>query len=174
MLNLPWQGFEKKTSTKIEANVGMAERLVRDQEIEEALQEEIKDTLERNNQSYGEWCAQTDNEKNNNKVKLTVTYDMGWQKISSWRRYDSSSGHAFIIGARIKGIIGMVLYSKACRKCDAAEKIREEAEEHECPKNFKGGLKSMQASVIVKMVEDAFYNRFFIIDVIVSDDDSTM
>ena len=60
----------------------------------------------------------------NNKVKLTVTYDMGWQKRSSGRRYDSSSGHSFIIGARIKGIIGMVLYSKACRNCDAAENRR--------------------------------------------------
>ena len=30
MLNLPWQGFERKTFTKIEANAGMAERLVRD------------------------------------------------------------------------------------------------------------------------------------------------
>ena len=50
MLNLPWQGFEKKTFTKIEANASMAERLVRDLAIEEALQEEIKDTLEHNNQ----------------------------------------------------------------------------------------------------------------------------
>ena len=98
----------------------MAERLVRDLAIEEALQEEIKDTLERNNQSYGEWCAQTDKRKNNNKVKLTVTYDMGWQKRSYRRTYDPSSGHSFIIGARSKGIIGMVLYSKACWKCDAS------------------------------------------------------
>ena len=81
--------------------------------IEEALQEELKDTLKRNNQSYDDWCAQTDKEKNNNNVKLTVPYDMGWQKRSSGRRYDSSSGHAFIIGARRKEIIGMVLYSKA-------------------------------------------------------------
>ena len=112
--------------------------------------------------------------KKNNKVKLTVTYDMGWQKRSSERGYDSSSGHAFIIGARSKGIIRMVLYSKACRKCDAAEKRREEAEEHECPNNFEGSSKVMEASVILNMVEDAFYNCFFIIDVIVSDDDSTM
>ena len=98
----------------------MAERLVRDLAIEEALQEEIKDTLERNNLSYGEWCAQTDNYKNNNKVKLTLTNDMVWQNRSSGRRYDSSSEHAFIIGARSKGIIGMVLYLKACRKFDAA------------------------------------------------------
>ena len=32
----------------------------------------------------------------------------------------------------------------------------------------------MEASAILKMVEDAFYNFFFIIDVIVSDNDSTM
>ena len=79
------QEHQKKTLTKIEANTGMAERLMRDLAIEEALQEEIKDTLERKNQSYGEWCAQTDKGKNNNKVKLTVTYDMGWQKRSYHR-----------------------------------------------------------------------------------------
>ena len=60
MLNLPWQGFKKKTLSKIEAHAGMAERLVRDLAIEEAIQEEIKNILERKNQSYGEWCAQTD------------------------------------------------------------------------------------------------------------------
>ena len=46
MLNLPWQGFERKTFTKIEAYAGMYQQLVRDLAIEEALQEEIKDTLE--------------------------------------------------------------------------------------------------------------------------------
>ena len=58
----------------------------------------------------------------NNKVKLTVTYNMGWQNRSSGRIYDSSSGHAFIIGGRIKGTIGMDIYSKACQNCYAAEK----------------------------------------------------
>ena len=33
---------------------------------------------------------------------------------------------------------------------------------------------SMEASSILKMVEDALYNRFFIIDIIVSNNDSTM
>ena len=32
----------------------------------------------------------------------------------------------------------------------------------------------MEAFAILNMVEDAFYNCFFVIDVIVSDDDSTM
>ena len=65
MLNIPWQGFGKNNFTKIEAYAGMSKPLVRDLVIEEALHEEIKDTLEHNNQSYGEWCAQTDKEKNN-------------------------------------------------------------------------------------------------------------
>ena len=98
----------------------MAKRLVRYLAIEEALQEEIKHTIEHNNQSYGDWCALSDKGENNNKVKLTVTYDMGWQNRSSGRRYDSSSVYAFIICGRSKGVIGMVIYSKACRKCDSA------------------------------------------------------
>ena len=38
--------------TKIEAYVGMVEQLVRYLAIEEALQYEIKETIEHNNQSY--------------------------------------------------------------------------------------------------------------------------
>ena len=135
ILNLLWQGF-KKIFTKIEAYAGMAERMVRDLAIEEALQDEIKYTLERNNQSYFNLCALSDKGKNNNEVKLNVTYHMVWQKISYGRRYDSSRGHSFIIGGRIKEVIGMVLYSKACRKCDASKNRGEESEEHEFPKNF--------------------------------------
>ena len=105
----------------------MSERLVRYLAIEEALQTEIKETLEHNNRSYVDWCALSDKGKNKNKVKLSITYDMGWQKISYGRRYYSSSRHAFIIGGGSKGVIGMVIYSKACRKCDATEKRGEEA-----------------------------------------------
>ena len=63
MLNLPCRVFEKKTYTRIKAHAGMTKRLVKNLAIEEALQEEIKEALEHNNQSYGEWCAQTDKEK---------------------------------------------------------------------------------------------------------------
>ena len=42
------------------------------------------------------------------------------------------------------------------------------------PKELRGKLKSMEASVILKMVVDSLYDHFFIIDVIISDDDSTM
>ena len=52
---------------------------------------------------------------------------MGWQKRLYGKIYDSSSGHDFIIDGISKGVIGMVLYSKAFRKCDAAGKKGEEA-----------------------------------------------
>ena len=91
----------------------MKERLVKDLAIEEALQNRIKEALEHNNQSYVNWCALSYKERNKNKVKLTVTYDMGCQKISSGRKYDSSREHAFIIGRRSKEIVSIVLYSKA-------------------------------------------------------------
>ena len=63
MLNLPRQGFRNKTFTKIEAYAGMAEWLVRDLAIEEALQDKIKDTPEHNNQSHVNWCALSDKGK---------------------------------------------------------------------------------------------------------------
>ena len=56
----------------------MAERLVIDLAIEEDLQDKIKETLGHRNKSYVDWCAVPEKEINNNKVKLTVTYDMGW------------------------------------------------------------------------------------------------
>ena len=54
----------------------MAERMVRDLAIEQALQEEIKDTLEHNNQSYGDWCALSDEDKK--RTKLNLPCNMIW------------------------------------------------------------------------------------------------
>ena len=53
---------------------------------------------------------------------------MAWKKRSSGKRYDSSNANSFIIGGKIKGINGMVLYFMAWRKCDAIEKGEEESE----------------------------------------------
>ena len=55
----------------------MAEQLVRDLSIEQALKIKIKATLVHNNQSYVQWCDISGEERNKNKVKLTVTYDIG-------------------------------------------------------------------------------------------------
>ena len=59
------------------------------------------------------WCDTSDEKINKNKVKLTVTYDMGWQKRSYLGRYDSFIRHDFVIGGIHKEISDMVIYSKA-------------------------------------------------------------
>ena len=40
------------------------------------------------------------------KLELTVSYDMGWQKRSTGKVYDSISGHGFMIGCRTGNVIG--------------------------------------------------------------------
>ena len=50
----------------------MVERLVRDLEIEEALQTEITETLEHINQSYVEGCALSDKEKRRTRLNLPL------------------------------------------------------------------------------------------------------
>ena len=46
---------------------------------------------------------------------LAVSYDMGWQKCSTGHRYDSMSGHGFIIGCRSGKIIGLDVKGKNVR-----------------------------------------------------------
>ena len=55
----------------------------------------------------------------------------------SGRRYESSRGHAFIVGRISKRTIGMVLYSKTFQKCDDVDKRGEEAEKYDCPTSRK-------------------------------------
>ena len=47
-----------------------------------------------------------------NTLGLAVSYDMGWQKRSTGRRYESISGHGFIVGCRSKKIIGLAVHGK--------------------------------------------------------------
>ena len=174
MVDLAWQGWEKRTFKLMEEKVGVAERSVCDLAVEEALQLEIKLTLETEGKSYEEWLALPDGEKDKQKPKLTVSYDMGWQQRSSGHKYASNSGHGFIIGGLSRKVVGMVVFSKLCSTCAQAEKVGGSPPTHECVKNFDGSSKSMEAEGIVQLVTEAFNTRNFIVHVIISDDDSTM
>lgn len=66
-------------------------------------------------------------------IGLDVSYDMGWQKKSSGKRYDSLLGHRFLIGLHTNQIIGMIVYSKVCSICDTTK--TPPIPSHECPKN---------------------------------------
>ena len=57
--------------------------------MEEALEEEIKLTLE-SEEKFEMW------KQGNLPVSIPVSFDMGWNKRSSGNRYDSISGHFFL------------------------------------------------------------------------------
>ena len=69
MLNLPWQGFEKKNFTKIKAHAGMAERLVRDLAIEGSSGGNKRQNTTINHMVNGV-LNQTDKGKNNTSFSL--------------------------------------------------------------------------------------------------------
>ena len=51
-----------------------------------------------------------------------MSYDFGWQKKSSGKKYDSKSGHGFVIGAYTRKIIDCILLAKSCYKCESEYK----------------------------------------------------
>ena len=50
-------------------------------------------------------------------VSLTISFDMGWNKISYGNRYNSLSGHPFIVGCLSGKIIAGTVTTKNCRLC---------------------------------------------------------
>ena len=99
-------------------------------------------------------------------VGLDLAYDMGWQKRSSGRRYDSKSGHAFLIGLTTNKIIGVVIYCKDCRICTEARKKGVPPPIHaNFPRNYDGSSKAMESDGPVKLAKEIFeaYKKNFYI-----------
>ena len=67
--------------------------------MEHCLLEEVRYTNNQTNDNenaYENWLSRPLTERES--VGITVSYDMAWQKRSSGQKYDSPSGHAFIVG----------------------------------------------------------------------------
>ena len=99
---------------------------------------------------------------------------MGWNKRSSGHKYDSISGHGFLMGGLNKKVLNHRSLSKCCTICSKAQKQGVPAKGHECPKNHDGSSKSMETEAIYQMVLEATRDQGFTVATIISDDDSTM
>ena len=51
------------------------------------------------------------------RIGIAISYDMGWNKRSTGRVYDSLSGHGFIIGCLTGKVIGYGVRKKKCSVC---------------------------------------------------------
>ena len=109
-------------------------------------------------------------------VELTVATDMGWQKRSSGRRYDSPSGHMFFVGSETNKILEYGLKCVSCDICDTANRLGIPVKSHKCYKNFDGHAKSMESMTTASLVTRIFdtFQGLAKVTTIVADDDSTM
>ena len=110
------------------------------------------------------------------KLGLAISFDMGWQKRSTGKLYDSLSGHAYKIGCRTGEIIGLRVKCKKCTICRKANKRGIPAPEHKCTINWTGASGAMEAGVALEMVKKLCedYDGRLYTEYIVSDDDSSM
>ena len=105
------KSFSQRQFRRIEMLIGKHLRHVADKSMQQALDEEINLTQKHKQVPTINWKT------NDTKVGLTLGYDMGWSKRSSGNRYDSLSGHAFLVGGHSRKIVGAKVTSKKCSVC---------------------------------------------------------
>ena len=132
LMDLPNSESLKRTISRYQHLVGEKIRSVAEKEMELAMVEEIKATIltEKGEEWYNQYYAKPEGERE--AIGLTVSFDMGWNKRSSGHKYDSISGHAFIIGVYTRRIIDYVVFSKSCSICNARNKKNKHADKHDC------------------------------------------
>jgi hypothetical protein len=114
------------------------------------------------------------------KYPCSVTYDMGWQKVS--KIYNSLSSQGLLIAYCIKHVIAVQNYSKGCSICHRHSKAMRKNETpdvsvqmHNCSRNHKGSSKGMEAKAALECVNRVWSrsetSKF--IDVICIDEDAS-
>ena len=167
-LGLPGsQYFGQNHFAAIEDEVGPFLRQVAEHSMDEALKMEVKKTV--SNHYYYKWLK--NNIPTTKYPKLAASYDMGWQKRSSGKTYNSPSGHGMMIGCQTSKIIDAIILSKKCNICSTS--TNNPPPPHTCPKNYDGSSKGMEAEGSLCLCIRAFERRYQI-GIIVSDDNSTM
>ena len=174
-LDLPYQQRFERWFYENQIVVIDVLRDVGNNSISEALEAEIDATVQnKQNMTLEEWLKIPKDQRV--PIRLDVSFDMGWQKRSSGKTYDSLSGHAFMIGQATKKVIVQVVYSKACAICSDVEQLNKDPREHDCPKNWEGTPKAMESNTELQMCHNLFdQNKGLVyLGSITSDDDSSM
>ena len=161
--------FKKSTFSSVQSLIRKCIVGISNASMKEALEEEIK--LSVSEELFERWKK---GDATSKEVELTCSYDMGWNKRSSGHKYDSISGHGFLMGGMNKKILNHRCLSKVCARCSRAIKDNIVVEDHECPRNHDGSSKSMETEAIFQMVTEASHDLNYTVGTIISDDDSTM
>jgi len=109
--------------------------------------------------------------------KLKVATDMGWQKRSSGKNYNSLSGHALFVALLTRKPMCLETKHKVCRFCKVwhtQHTIDEAVPEHNCVVNHVGSSGSMEALAVLAMYVRMYEIHHVIIETFITDDDSTI
>ena len=183
--NMLW--FER-SFTRHEAKLNEGLILVAKTMIKQALINEIVSTI--NSQAYD---AINDKGRNDflefiqtkqfekakriiTQIKLTASFDMGWQKRATGRVYDSLSGHGYMVGCSTGKVISMGVLCKKCSTCRANNKKGIEPPLHACPVNHSGSSGGMESKLCCELLDEmcAEFEGLVVIGSLVTDDDSTI
>jgi hypothetical protein len=110
--------------------------------------------------------------------RIDASYDMAWQQKGSGHQYNSMSGHGSMFGSITRRIIGLVIKSKLCNKCNVSRKNNPALAygDHDgpCWKNHNGTSGSMESAGCLQLVVDIFDKHHAIIRRLCCDDDSSI
>ena len=159
----------KTSFGRIEKKVAGAIKKVTDAALELNLMEEVRLSMRQDiDFDFAAWKNAYVNETEAFPVsaypRLTVSMDMGWQKRSSGRRYDSASGHACLVGLHTRKPIMMSVKITFCRVCSYHYSVDDGDDEdnirpHNCSINHDDGTQAMESKALVDMYTDLF-DRF--------------
>ena len=104
-------------------------------------------------------------------VDITASYDMGWQRRSSGRAYNSRSGVGVLIGKESGKLLAYSSRISNCKQCEVNE-TKKKTKVHDCRLNWQGSSKAMEGDVAVELVKSVESEKCRI-STIIGDDDAT-
>ena len=107
-------------------------------------------------------------------TELTASYDMGWQRRSAGKTYNSMSGHGSLIEKDSGKLIAYGCRVTSCKVCDIAAKASEEPKPHDCRRNWSGSSKAMEQSVAVELVREVHSDDAAVTTIVMDDDSTTL
>ena len=103
---------------------------------------------------------------------VRYSYDMGWQRRSSGRNYNSMSGHGSIFANG--SLVAFGVRTTTCRICEVAAKNKKSPPIHDCRRNWDGSSKAMEADVAVELFKNLKDNNSLVKNIIMDDDTTTI
>jgi hypothetical protein len=165
--------MKSRSFTMIEERIGPFIRELGDEIIVANLVEEVCLSMTANNtlDYFPVWCsALTDDTivlDPTRLPKIDAPYDMAWQQKGSGHQYNSQSGHGSMFGSLSRRIIGLVIKSKLCNKCNVARKKDPNANfgDHDgrCWKNHNMTFGAMEPAGCLELVIEKFNKHNVII-----------